>query len=87
MMAVLLSSLTDAELLTFADANTSDLTPLESELIKRLRQSVEKVEVHTKERDALEHEIDSLSKEIVRINDYGDSLLQRIKELEQLEQP
>lgn len=87
MMAVLLSSLSDAELLSFADVSPSDLTPLESELIKRLRQSTEQVESHTKERNELEHRIDSLEHDLVRIGNYNDEIVGRLNELEQLNKP
>lgn len=64
MMAVLLSSLSDAELMTFADVSPSDLTPLESELIKRLRKNVDQIEAQEKKIIELEDRIDELSSEV-----------------------
>lgn len=64
MMAVLLSSLSDEEPLSFADVSPSDLTPLESELIKRFRKNVEQIEAQEKKIIELEDRIDELSSEV-----------------------
>jgi len=64
MMVVLVASLSDEELMSFADVSTSDLTPLEYELVKRLRKNVGQIEEQGKKIIELEDRIDELSSEV-----------------------
>lgn len=62
-MAILLSSLTDAELLAYFDTS-SGRPPMELELAKRLRASNEQVVTQEKKIDELEDRISELESEI-----------------------